>query len=777
MGYRFIHSRTSNPKNKIKNKNKRKRGQKGKNNAPKPSEKSLLTMKILSKELFISGPSNLFINWLEKLIHGNSELTRELLNLSTYFQTVLNVKGPSIVVKLIKEIKIILDCYLNEDPSIKGRLSFNRLSYDNLPWALRTIFRFLREKQPTYIITVGSFLSYTRILIRENIGPNEGLGTIETEPTPLPVRHKNAFQLFTGHLHDLSEDKKAFLIKPSFSSYHLTSKGGPLNVHALMSCYWDLENLNDELYKAICVLGGPILESSMELNKSYITSLKTVVSKLLNKRERKKVRINSSVRSIVRFGDPEYKLRVVAIGDYWSQAALKPLHEKITQVLKSIPQDQSFDQAEGLPELSKLSVHQSIKFFCYDLTSFTDTFPLQLIVEWVSFMWGTEYSEALNFIMTGIEFEVQGTKLKVQYKTGNPMGFYGSFTLTSLLHHFLFFECCLELNIKWSDAKYKLLGDDVIIWDERLALNYSKRLQQYNIKKSDLKTIIGNYLFEFAKRKFYRGVEVSPISYKAFLKANNSINELVEFVKQCKLKGAFTKGTTDNIVDLTCQTYEVVTGRSRPKDKRYLTNLVKFEYLILHNKRDNRNVGRIISAALASHSHFLPTNILETKESKDILFRIYYICMKKRLEQAINQWIDKDGNVELYLHTYLSTLIPKTELAVFKQLPANLLNSTPITENFHDIVVSVFRTLLFVKSEFEDETDTEAFSAWYSSTLETESWLKRKSSKEKDDFHFSQSRVNFSSFSKLLRQDIRVHFKENKNLWNELINSCPLTVT
>jgi hypothetical protein len=117
------------------------------------------------------------------------------------------------------------------------------------------------------------------------------------------------------------------------------------------------------------------------------------------------------------------------------------------EMLATIPQDQSYGQGEGLLELSKLSLFERITFSCFDLENFTDKFPFRLIFEWIIFMYGTLYADAIQMIMVGLEFEVQRTTQKVRYKTGNPMGFYGSFALTSLMHHFIFFECCLELGI------------------------------------------------------------------------------------------------------------------------------------------------------------------------------------------------------------------------------------------------------------------------------------------------------------------------------------------
>jgi len=42
--------------------------------------------------------------------------------------------------------------------------------------------------------------------------------------------------------------------------------------------------------------------------------------------------------------DPEAKLRIIAIVDYYTQLFLKPIHEKIFSLLKKLPCDRTFTQ-------------------------------------------------------------------------------------------------------------------------------------------------------------------------------------------------------------------------------------------------------------------------------------------------------------------------------------------------------------------------------------------------------------------------------------------------
>jgi len=72
------------------------------------------------------------------------------------------------------------------------------------------------------------------------------------------------------------------------------------------------------------------------------------------------------------------KVRIIAIVDYWTQLCLKPLHSWMFDILRTLPQDATFDQEGKLSDFMKRGYD---KFYCYDLKSATDLIPLQLYEE------------------------------------------------------------------------------------------------------------------------------------------------------------------------------------------------------------------------------------------------------------------------------------------------------------------------------------------------------------------------------------------------------------
>jgi hypothetical protein len=64
-------------------------------------------------------------------------------------------------------------------------------------------------------------------------------------------------------------------------------------------------------------------------------------------------------------------------------------------------------------------------------------------------------------------------------------------------------------------SSFKVLGDDIVIRDDRLAAQYKKCLEDLDIPISWSKTMQSKTTFEFAKRWFHKGVEISPFPLAA----------------------------------------------------------------------------------------------------------------------------------------------------------------------------------------------------------------------------------------------------------------------
>lgn len=135
-------------------------------------------------------------------------------------------------------------------------------------------------------------------------------------------------------------------------------------------------------------------------------------------------------------------------------------------LLGFIPQDQTFDQGQGLDSL--FDRFPGAKFHSYDLSAFTDRFPIELLVEFLSVAVSKSYADNWRNVMVSLPFAVtQKGPLRTgsffAYAVGTPMGMYSSWSVSSLCHHLLVYKCCIRMGIPFSTAKYKLLGDDIVI--------------------------------------------------------------------------------------------------------------------------------------------------------------------------------------------------------------------------------------------------------------------------------------------------------------------------
>lgn len=151
------------------------------------------------------------------------------------------------------------------------------------------------------------------------------------------------------------------------------------------------------------------------------------------------------IRRLVGIPDMEGKTRVIAILDYWSQTALRPVHDLLFVVLRIIRQDMTFNQGSFLDRVK--SWGPGVTLYSVDLTAATDRFPIELIGEVLEGHFGKDFVRAWMDVMVGYPF-VAPDGQRVRYSVGNPMGAMSSWSSFALTHHFVMFACCSRLGIQ-----------------------------------------------------------------------------------------------------------------------------------------------------------------------------------------------------------------------------------------------------------------------------------------------------------------------------------------
>lgn len=284
-----------------------------------------------------------------------------------------------------------------------------------------------------------------------------------------------------------------------WKKFHLSTKNGP-NGQALWSAVADLSVLPDSLVESIKVVGGNKLASRMACLRNYLKVFLPYF-RVTGRRYRKISAISA----------PEGKTREIAILDYWSQTALRGLHQYLFKALRKIPQDCTFDQGGFRNKIRcDRSEHQ---FYSVDLSTATDRFPIDVICQVLEGRLDKHFVNSWRNIMVGYPFESQLGN--INYSVGNPMGAYSSWNSFALAHHYVLYYCSRKLGIKWSEAPYVLLGDDIVIKHDELAKKYMEVMTSLGLEFSEKKTHISRTLFEFAKRTFHNGEEITPFPIAA----------------------------------------------------------------------------------------------------------------------------------------------------------------------------------------------------------------------------------------------------------------------
>lgn len=96
------------------------------------------------------------------------------------------------------------------------------------------------------------------------------------------------------------------------------------------------------------------------------------------------------------------KSRVVAILDYWSQTALRPLHQFLFGVLRKIPQDVTFDQSAFVSKVA--GWRGEVEYHSLDLSSATDRYPIAQICDVLEGAFTREFVSHWRNIMVGYPF-------------------------------------------------------------------------------------------------------------------------------------------------------------------------------------------------------------------------------------------------------------------------------------------------------------------------------------------------------------------------------------
>jgi hypothetical protein len=264
----------------------------------------------------------------------------------------------------VKELRLCYTRYLCGTPFSAVSPGLGIQLEEGLP-KKGTLNELFRERDPPKVRLGLSLLGISRILPGWK---SPDLATVTTPPPPISLSIESDV---VGVVKLLGWK----LPLPEWEGCHVTTKAGP-NAQALVGSIEDAHVLTQDQISDLALIGGSELIRSIETSK-LLSPLTWLAHFSLKPKGR------SGKLSLVR--DKEAKTRIVAVLDYWTQSALKPLHESQMRFLRSLKPDMTFNQGGFRTTLSRGGPYHSL-----DLTAATDRFPVSLQEKVLSQLLGSE---------------------------------------------------------------------------------------------------------------------------------------------------------------------------------------------------------------------------------------------------------------------------------------------------------------------------------------------------------------------------------------------------
>jgi hypothetical protein len=221
------------------------------------------------------------------------------------------------------------------------------------------------------------------------------------------------------------------------------------------------------------------------------------------------------------------KVRVFAMVDSFTQWVLRPLHLYLFKsVLKKIPQDGLYDQIAPAKLLVKTMRSRKLsRVYSFDLSAATDRLPVSLQEHLLGALTSLRMGALWSWFMCARWFRLSPALANatcgvgkgkgysyLRYAVGQPMGAYSSWAMLAITHHCIIQYCARQCGVAgWFDL-YAILGDDIVIGHHKVALKYREFMERIGVGINSSKSITGrNLTFEFAKRFFWHGEDITPL--------------------------------------------------------------------------------------------------------------------------------------------------------------------------------------------------------------------------------------------------------------------------
>jgi len=182
------------------------------------------------------------------------------------------------------------------------------------------------------------------------------------------------------------------------------------------------------------------------------------------------------------------------------QAIGEPLKDKLWAYTKLAYADVicTDDQERGISTVTKW-LSQDRRVWSFDASAFTDRFPLSLQLVVLDKLVGKGIIQDIDVewfkLVVSKSWICRAIRSDVTWSVGQPLGYGPSFHVATLTHAALVETLCTKLGIM--DRPFQIVGDDIVISNEQLALSYSETMSSIGVEINLSKSLISNEYAEF----------------------------------------------------------------------------------------------------------------------------------------------------------------------------------------------------------------------------------------------------------------------------------------
>lgn len=443
---------------------------------------------------------------LSSIIFPNSHSKHMINHTFLIIFKMLKNNGTLYTVKHLKQARLHITRYLCGQPLLINDINLG-VDESGFP----KMFIFMKEYIDSGNIEKIKFI-FTLLNISRTIYPkkNEKI-PINYNTITDPLKTKKEYIIPIGFIKRFVKDFNLYLERPytSINDIFISTKAGP-NGPSTLSAIKTLNYLDNKQIGWISSLMDKDLSLLFIKMCQFVGLYYGIIEKLSWSK------IPWSIKNLPCSGrlsivhDPECKERIIAISDYWSQLVLKPINDGIFKLLKTLPCDRTYTQD---PCINKTTDDH---FWSLDLTAATDRFPISLQRRLLEIIYqDSNFANIWKNLLTDREyFTPDGNPIK--YMVGQPMGAYSSWATFTLTHH-LVVQYCAYLNNIYPFNNYIILGDDIVIYDDKVAKTYIKVIAKLGVDLSLAKTHVSKDTYEFAKRWIKGSKELSGVPLRGLV--------------------------------------------------------------------------------------------------------------------------------------------------------------------------------------------------------------------------------------------------------------------